>query len=135
MTNDNQPVHSAWLLTRRQVQVATCINPIFVPRPSRLGVQFPQIQAVLRQQRLAFVQQFVQQVCRPNPVRFRWSSVAECLFERALGPYHSACVTNFLWIDPVPARSELQVCRTGGNKRGDSGFNNGGQYATSRGNG
>ena len=77
------------------------------------GLQFPQIQAVLRQQRLSMLQQFVHQVQQPvqhpSRARFQWSSVAEILFRDALGPYHETRVTDLLWIDPVFTKSELRL--------------------------
>lgn len=74
-----------------------------------LGLQFPQIQATLLQQRLSFLQQFVHQVQSQDQDRFHWATVASRLFKCALGAYHGSSVTAFLWIDPVRCRSELSL--------------------------
>ena len=74
-----------------------------------MGLQFPQIQAVLRQQRLAIVQQFVHQVRTITTDSFQWSSVATYSLSRVLGDYQGPSVTVFLWIDPTRTRYELRL--------------------------
>ena len=67
---------------------------------------------MLRQQRLAIVQQFVQLVQSRSTSRpvFRWTSIAEKFqFKCALGPYHGNRVTDFLSVDPVLTKSELHL--------------------------
>lgn len=74
-----------------------------------LGLQFPQIQATLLQQRLSVLQQFVHQVKSRDQDRFHWATVASRLFKSALGAYHGSSVLDFLWIDPVRSKSELHL--------------------------
>jgi hypothetical protein len=75
---------------------------------SEFGLQFPQIEAVLRQQRLNVLQQFVVKSLSAGP-SFSWVSAGEWLFRCALGEYHECNVTDFLWIDPTGTRSALRL--------------------------
>jgi Reverse transcriptase (RNA-dependent DNA polymerase) len=75
---------------------------------SEYGLQFPQIEAVLRQQRLNLVQQFVLRLSSVGS-SFSWVTTGEYLFRCALGDYHGFRATDFLWIDPTGTRSELRL--------------------------
>jgi len=79
---------------------------------SEYGLQFPQIESSLRQQRLLLLQHFTRHV-QAHPVSsstsFDWTSVAQVLLCASMRLYRCTTATDFLWVNPTLSKAVLKL--------------------------